>query len=52
MAYPAEPDWNVTSDYFADENLDSLLRGDWKEQGRLVGLHAHAQAATSDRQTG
>jgi len=25
MMYPAEPDWNVTSDDFADEDLSSLL---------------------------
>ena len=30
MMYPAEPDWKVTSDDFADEDLDSLLRGDGK----------------------
>ena len=34
--YPAEPDWNVTSDDFADEDLASLLRGDRKEKIDLV----------------
>jgi len=28
MMYPAEPDWNVTSNVFADKNLASLLPGD------------------------
>ena len=30
MMYPAEPDWNVTSNDFAGEDLASLLRGDEK----------------------
>jgi len=34
--YPAEPDWNVTSDDFADEDLASLLRGDGKKKIDLV----------------
>ena len=37
MMHPAEPDWNVTSEDFADEGLASLLRGDWKSK---VGLGA------------
>jgi len=36
MMYPAEPDWNVTSDDFADEGLASLLRGDGKKKIDLV----------------
>jgi len=36
MAYSAEPDWNVTSDDFADEDLASLLRGDGKKKVDLV----------------
>jgi len=36
MMYPAEPDWNVTSDDFADEDLASLLRGDGKKKLDLV----------------
>jgi len=36
MMYPAEPDWNVTSDDFADEDLASLLRGDGKKNIDLV----------------
>ena len=36
MMYPAEPDWNVTSDDFADEDLASLLRGDGKKKIDLV----------------
>ena len=31
-----EPDWNVTSDDFADEDLASLLRGDGKKKIDLV----------------
>ena len=30
--YPAAPDWNVTSDDFADEDLASLLHGDGKKK--------------------
>ena len=38
MMYLAElgPDWNVTSDDFADEDLVSLLRGDGKKKINLV----------------
>jgi len=36
MTYPAEPDWNVTSDDFADEDLASLLRGDGNKKDDLV----------------
>ena len=36
MMYPAEPDWNVTSDDFAYEDLASLLRGDRKKKIDLV----------------
>ena len=36
MMYPAEPDWNVTSNDFADEDLASLLRGDGKKKIDLV----------------
>jgi len=36
MMYPAEPNWNVTSDDFADEDLASLLRGDGKKKIELV----------------
>jgi len=36
MMYPAEPDWNVTSDDFADEDLASLLCGDGKKKIDLV----------------
>ena len=36
MMYPAEPDWNVTSDDFADEDLASLLQGDGKKKIDLV----------------
>jgi len=36
MMYPAEPDWNITSDDFADEDLASLLRGDGKKKIDLV----------------
>jgi len=32
MIYLAEPDWNVTSDDFADIDLASLLRGDGKKR--------------------
>jgi len=32
IMYPAEPDWNVTSDDFADEDLASLLHGDGKKK--------------------
>jgi len=32
MMHSAEPDWNVTSEDFADEDLDSLLRGDGKSK--------------------
>jgi len=32
MMHPAEPDWNVTSEDFADEDLASLLRGDRKSK--------------------
>jgi len=32
MMYPAEPDWNVTSEDFADEDLVSLSRGDEKKK--------------------
>ena len=34
--YPAEPDWYVTFDDFADEDLTSLLRGDGKKKMYLV----------------
>ena len=33
MMYPAEPDWNVTSEDFADEDLASLLHGDYPPIG-------------------
>jgi len=36
MMYPAEPDWNFTSDNFADEDLASLLRRDGKKKIDLV----------------
>jgi len=36
MMYPAEPDWNVTFDDFADEDLASLLRRDGKKKIDLV----------------
>ena len=36
MMYPAEPDWIITSDDFADEDLASLLRGDGKKKIDLV----------------
>jgi len=36
MMYLAEPDWNVISDDFADEDLPSLLRGDGKKRIDLV----------------
>ena len=36
MMYPAEPDWHVTSDDFADEDLASLLRRDGKKRIDLV----------------
>jgi len=36
MMYPAGPDWYVTSDDFADEDLASLLRGDGKKKINLV----------------
>jgi len=36
MMYPAEPDWNITSDDFADEDLTALLRGDGKSKVDLV----------------
>jgi len=36
MMYPAEPDWNVTSDDFAYEDLASLLREDRKKKIDLV----------------
>jgi len=36
MMYTAAPDWNVTSDDFADEDLASLLRGDGKKKIALV----------------
>jgi len=36
MMYPAESDWNVTSDDFADEDLASLLRRDGKKKIDLV----------------
>jgi len=51
MMYPAEPDWNVTSDDFADEDLLSATRR-WKEKDRLGGVHAHAEAPVPDRQPG
>jgi len=38
MAYPVEPDWNVTSDDFADEDLASLLRGDGKKKVDFVAF--------------
>jgi len=34
--YPAEPEWNVTSDDFSDEDLASLIRGDTKKTIDLV----------------
>jgi len=40
MMYPAEPDWHVTSDDFADEDLASLLRGDDKKRiDFLASIH-------------
>ena len=40
MMYPAAPDWNVTSDDFADEDLASLLRGDGKKKiDLLASMH-------------
>ena len=36
MMYPAEPDWNITSEDFADEDLAALLRGDGKSKVDLV----------------
>ena len=40
MMHPAEPDWNVTSEDFADEDLASLLRGDGKSKVDLgVSMH-------------
>jgi len=36
MMYQAKPDWNVTPDDFADEDLASLLRGDGKKKINLV----------------
>ena len=51
MMYPSEPDWNVTSDDFADEDHASLLRR-WKGKDRLGGIHAHAESPVPDRQTG
>jgi len=40
MMHPAEPDWNVTSEDFADEDLASLLRGDGKSEVDLgVSMH-------------
>jgi len=40
MMYPAEPDWNVTSDDFADEDFASLLRGDGKKKiDLLASIH-------------
>jgi len=33
MMHPAEPDWNVTSEDFADEDLASLLHGDYPPIG-------------------
>ena len=38
MMYPAEPDWNVTSNDFADEDLVSLLRGDGKKKIDLASI--------------
>ena len=32
MMHPAEPDWNVNFEDFADEDLTSLLRGDGKSK--------------------
>ena len=37
MMYPAEPDWIITSDDFADEDLASLLRGDGKQKIDVQG---------------
>jgi len=34
--YPAAPDWNVTTNDFADEDLASLLRGDGKKK---ISMH-------------
>ena len=51
MMYPAEPDWNVTSDDFADEDLASLLRGDGKKKIDLVAS-MHMLKLVPDRQTG
>jgi len=40
MMHPAEPDWNVTSEDFADEDLASLLCGDGKSKVDLgASLH-------------
>ena len=50
MMYPAAPDWNVTSDDFADEDLSATRR--WQEKVRLGGLYAYAEAPVPDRQTG
>jgi len=51
MMYPAEPDWNVTSDDFADEDLASLLRGDGKKKINLV-VSMPREPPVPDRQTG
>jgi len=37
MMHPVEPDWNVTSEDFADKDLASLLRGDGKSKVDLGG---------------
>jgi len=50
MMYPAEPDWNVTSDDFADGDLASLLRRDGRKRIDLVAsMHMlKLQCLTSD----
>jgi len=52
MMYPAEPDWIVTSDDFADEDLASLLRGDGKKRIDLVASMHMLKTPVPDRQTG
>jgi len=47
MAYPAEPDLNVTSDDFADEDLAPLLRRDGKNKINLVAS-MHGKTAWND----
>lgn len=33
---PAEPDWNITPDDFADKDLASLIHGDGKTKVELL----------------